>query len=132
MIACRAGVDFQPTHAHIHAHATPSPKISASRRVCLMGTIQFVSAVHEAAAQLKDHFAYVCHVVESERLNLAPAPIMHAMPVGPWPPPPPAARPPASARHPDTARGSLEPNNPNTSTTTQTRPTTPDRTNTAT
>lgn len=24
-----------------------------------MGTIQFVSAVHEAAAQLKDHFAYV-------------------------------------------------------------------------
>jgi hypothetical protein len=24
-----------------------------------MGTVQFVSAVHEAAAQLKGHFAYV-------------------------------------------------------------------------
>ena len=42
-------------------HPSILPPKTASRRVCLMGTIQFVSAVHEAAAQLKDHFACVMY-----------------------------------------------------------------------
>lgn len=42
-----------------HLVASLRANLEASRRVCLMGTIQFVSAVHEAATQLKDHFAYV-------------------------------------------------------------------------
>ncbi|EWM29993.1 diphthamide biosynthesis protein 1 [Nannochloropsis gaditana] len=33
--------------------------LEAPRRVCLMGTIQFISAVHESAKALSDHFASV-------------------------------------------------------------------------
>jgi diphthamide synthase subunit DPH2 len=53
----------------LHLHVFVALVIAGSRRVCLMGTIQFVAALHDAKAHpdLKDHFQalqvrgqYVC------------------------------------------------------------------------
>lgn len=51
-----------------HLIASLSRNLEGERRVCLMGTIQFVSAVHEAAAGLKEHFASV-HVPQARPMS---------------------------------------------------------------